>query len=396
MAHVIPLFKALPSLALAIPRIELLSHTTPLEPMNELQAKLLAEPHNTSCSGPLLWVKRDDTPDSRWGGNKARKLEFLLADARHHGATTLVTSGMYGSNHALATALIAQQFGMKTILTLGPQPITEDVKKTLLAMRALGAELRYSATQAGLGVDIAKTWVESKLGKNQYFIPPGGSTAIGGLGYANAFLELQEQFKGQNFPERIVLPIGSGGTTAGLLAGICLAGMWGKVRVEGVGVTSSLLKSERDVRRDAQAAYDWIKSRVSPEDRARLPQCDFRKNKNAFRYVPGYFEPGYGAAKPEVHQNIEFVKATQGLQLEPTYSGKAMTYLLDSVRDSLKASHCPAKTVFIQTYRPYDLDRIIASYPWSDSERPWKDLPPKFWPIFEIREELQLRATGCP
>jgi 1-aminocyclopropane-1-carboxylate deaminase/D-cysteine desulfhydrase-like pyridoxal-dependent ACC family enzyme len=381
----LPLFRAFPSLADKITRVKILDWPTKLKSLSRLEDALYEEQGLSAPERPRLWVKRDDVSDSLYGGNKARKLEFLIADAIESGATTLVTSGMYGSNHALATAAVARAFGFKSTLILGPQPVTPDVRRKLLTFRALGAEMRFHSGKVGMGIDIEKYAMLGAWPRltGIYNIPPGGSNELSGLGYANAFFELVEQTGMDGLPERIVVPAGSLGTAAGLLVGSCLAGAWERVRIDAVQVADPMFTNEMALRAQAQDVYDFIRGKLSKADRAKLPKCDFGRSGRALKFTTAYYEPGYGAATPQVHDAIKLVKDVEYITVEITYSGKAMTYFLDEARRAIKERGTTPRTLFWLTYDSYDLEKVIETRQWSHPEMKWLDLPKDFWPLFK-------------
>jgi|SRR5687767_7627854 len=191
-----------------------------------------------------IWVKRDDLTSGVYGGNKVRKLEFILAHARQRGATRLITAGAAGSHHALATAVFGQRAGFDVTLVLFPQPLTNHVRAVLLADQGLGAELRFvsrmTIVPAGVAAARLAHWRE-----RVHVVAPGGSDPHGTLGYVNAVLELDEQVRGGEAPEprSIVVAAGTLGTAAGLAVGLALAGRtW---RIQAVRITSKLVTNER-------------------------------------------------------------------------------------------------------------------------------------------------------
>jgi hypothetical protein len=235
----------------------------------------------------------------------------------------------------------------------------------------------------------------SFAGKDVYNIPPGGSNDTGDLGYVNAFLELAKQMPKDQLPERIVVPVGSMGTAAGLLVGTCLAGVFGKVRIEGVGVADPMLTSEIALRKQAIHLYLSIRSKLDAKDRARLPECPFMSSDTALKYTGDFYEPGYGAASPEVFKNIELLKKTEGLVTEGTYSGKALTYMVSDLRKSVVQDKHIGKTLFWLTYDSYDLDKIIDKHVWKDPNAKWKELPEDFQHLFTDGGEGNKKAE-CP
>lgn len=374
-----PLFKAYPSLRKTLHRFEIIKDSTPISPLAQLEQTL-----GLHFSKSRLWIKRDDRSDFLLGGNKARKLEFLLADAAQKNAQALITAGMFGSNHALATALAAHELGLKSHLILGPQPISENVKTKLLTYHALGAELRHHSNLFDMGVSLLKeiTWRRMMAHQKNYYIPPGGSNVLGSVGYVNAFFELLEQVSATEFPEQIIVPLGSGGTAAGLMVGACLSGMWGKTKIHAVRVVSSFLYQDRKLRADARLLYRFLVNKMDKEDRARVPQCPLFDDPEEIVISGDYFAPSYGEAKDNVHETIQLVHESEKIALEPTYSGKAMCYLVDQIT-SLKLQNKPIpKTLFWLTYNNHPLDKIIENYPWSDPLNPWRDLPKPFHPVF--------------
>jgi len=390
----IPLFQKFPSLEKYFPRVEYLQEATPLTPLSRLESHILG--HAQVARETRLWIKRDDRSEHLLGGNKARKLEFLMADALQKQSSSIVTSGMFGSNHALATAVASRQLGIQAKLILGPQPISENVRKKLLAFHALGAELRYHGNLATQGIDLFRfSALEPLFHKNApYYIPPGGSSNLGDLGYVNAFFELLDQTSITELAEHIILPLGSGGTTTGLLVGSCLSEAWEKVQIVGIGVTSPALPNDLKTRLDAIRLYRFIRRHLSAEERKALPKCNFLRSKRAFRYVSDYSQPGYGESSPGIDQTISLLKKTENITLDSTYSGKAMRYLLDRVSASLQIGKTVPKMLFWFTYNSFNLNPLIETHSWSDATHPWRDLPAEFWPIFESPNSTHLNTLA--
>src|SRR5262249_7915552 len=179
-----------------------------------------------------LWVKRDDESGALYGGNKPRKLEFLLGDALADRKTAVLTFGGIGTHHGLATAICARAVGLRAILVLLKQPVTEQVRRCLLLDHAAGAELHYAPTVPLLTAPGLRVCGRELLrGELPYIIPTGGSSPVGTLGYVNAAFELHEQITRGELPEPawIFVPMGSGGTVAGLVLGAKLAGLRSRV-----------------------------------------------------------------------------------------------------------------------------------------------------------------------
>ena len=184
--------------------------------------------------GGEVWIKRDDKMSPTYGGNKPRKLEFLLGEALDRNYKTLITGGGIGTNHGLATAIFGRQLGFHVILGLFKQPVTAHVRRSLLLYHAYGAEMVFVDS---LPRALWRYYIADRVRRRDaYFVAPGGSSAAGVLGFVDAGLELamQVERKEMPFPKAIYLPVGSCGTLAGLMLGLRLAGL--KTRVVGVQV----------------------------------------------------------------------------------------------------------------------------------------------------------------
>ncbi len=372
MADISPLLSRLPSLKL-VAHVNILTEATEVHALTQMNSYYA----NKNIKADL-WIKRDDQSHLALGGNKSRKLEFIIGDAKAKGAKSLITSGNWGSNHAYSAAQAAKRFGMSVDLLLGNQPVSENVKQKLLADFALGAKLHYYGTQIGLGVGIAKSWLKAFFKKDTYYVPPGGSSPVGNLGYANAFLELLDQVGRENMPKRIILPMGTAGTTAGLLMGRCIAGLENEVEIIAVGIANGPLSNKKLLVKTAKKLEKFIHKNLSDEDRKKLSDCHFENKNPLIRYRGNYSEPGYGEASEIVHDLIKLVEEKEGIKLDPTYSGKAYHHLHDLISVDKK----PVKTLFWMTYNSFDLNQVINTYPWSDVNKKYLDLPKKFHSLF--------------
>ena len=284
-----------------IPRERLAHRPTPLEDAPRLGAAI---------SLPRLRVKRDDATGLAFGGNKARKLEFLLADARSQGADVLLTTGGAQSNHARMTAAAARRLGMEAILFLCDAPPAEE-QGNLLLDRILGAEVRFLP---GLPLEEIYRRMEAAAealrhaGRRPYFIPVGGSTALGCLGYVDAVRELAEQAGGRA-PDALVIAAGSTGTLAGVLLGTRL--FLPRTRVYGISVSPPAPAGRRKCARIAAEAaallgVDW---QPAPEE---IPILD------------DWLGAGYGIPTPEGMDALRLAARTEGLLLDPVYTAKAL------------------------------------------------------------------------
>ena len=287
---------------------------TPLEPMPNLTGLL---------GGAQLYVKRDDCTGLATGGNKTRKLEFLIGDALAQGADTLITHGAVQSNHVRQTAAAARKYDLKCAALLerrvpGREPEYETTGNLLLD-RLLGAELRFVAPDTDMDAACAELAEEVReRGGRPYYIPGGGSNPVGALGYVNAALELLQQANDLGVRiDGVVHATGSTGTQAGLVCG--LEGANAGIDVLGVCVRRPAAAQEEAVYQLAGATADFVGVRGGLE-RARV------------RANGDYVGPGYGIPTQATVDAIRLAAEHEGLLLDPVYSGKAMAGLIDLCR----------------------------------------------------------------
>ena len=278
----------------SLPHVEVCSLPTPVRPLERL--------------APGVWMKDDSRTARLWGGNKPRKLEWLIADARRKGRRTLLTFGGLGTNHGLATALYAREHGLTCVLALTDQPRDEHVERQLERIRASGAHVHLTRTKARTIALLP--WLMTRHGR-AYLIPPGGSSPVGALGFVEAALEVAAQVRAGELPEpeTVWCALGSGGTAAGLAVGLRMAGL--RTAVRAVHVNDGLRLDERTLQRLA---------RRIPVDAG---------GANELTVVHGYLGDGYGHGTPEALRAIERARETEDLALDPVYTGKAMAALLD-------------------------------------------------------------------
>jgi len=296
------------------PRLRFAHLPTPLEPMPNLTRLL---------GGPTLYVKRDDCTGLATGGNKTRKLEFLIADALEKGADTVITHGAVQSNHVRQTAAAACRYGLACIALLerrvpGHGPEYETTGNVLFD-HLFKAELRF--VEAGTAMDAACAEVEEEVkgrGGRPFYIPGGGSNAVGAMGYANCAIELLQQANDQGLRiDCVVFGTGSSGTQGGLLAGLegCNAG----IDVLGISVRQPKEPQEALVHRTASATAEKLGIRGGI-DRARVVADG------------GYIGEGYGIPNAGTIEAIRLAAEQEGLLLDPVYSGKGMAGLIDLCR----------------------------------------------------------------
>jgi len=316
---------------------------------------------------PELWIKRDDRTGEPYGGNKVRKLEFLLADAVARGHRTVLTTGALGSNHALATTIYAQASGLRALLVLIPQPVTPHVRRTLLLDHAYGATIHAVPSIAAARRRVLALLARGALaGDRPYLVPTGGSSAIGTLGYVNAGLELGEQIAAGEMPEpaAVVVPLGSGGTVAGLVAGLRLAGL--ATRVLAVRVTDLLPPTPRFLARLANRALGEL-VRLG----AAVPSLTIRAEDVVVR--SDWLGPGYGAVTPDGVAAAARLRESEGLTVETTYGAKALAGAL------VLGNEPPWRDrplLFWHTYSSADPAAALERLP------DWRELPAAVHPVF--------------
>jgi D-cysteine desulfhydrase len=327
------LLRAFPGLRAGLPRHPAVLGATPVEPL-----PLPGAPRGA------LWIKRDERSCALYGGNKPRKLEWIVGHAVARGARRLVTTGGLGTNHGLATAILGRDAGLATTLVLIHQPITPAVRRSLALHAAWGARLVYGANVPGAAAQLLRVLGASALrGERPYLVAAGGSSARGSAGFVSAGLELAEQVREGRLPApaRIYVPVGTGGTLAGLVAGLRLAGL--PARVVGVLVTDILPPNPARLAAHARATLRFL-HRLDP----RLPLLPIRPDD--FDLVRDELGPGYGAATPAAERAVR-VAAEAGLALETTYTGKCLAAL--SAR--LAEASADAPVLFWNTYNAVDV-----------------------------------------
>jgi D-cysteine desulfhydrase len=271
--------------------------------------------------GPRLLIKRDDQTGLATGGNKARKLEFLVAEALARGADTLVTVGGPQSNHCRQTAAAAAKMGLRCVLVLAGDPPPHSLwNGNLLLDSLLGAEVRWTG-DLDRDVAVAETVAELRaVGARPYVIPVGGSVPTGAAAYVAAVEELADQLaaRGERV-DRFVFASGSAGTHAGLLVGVKALGLG--IRVEGISedVAGGLLTKVKALTA-ATAAHLGLDLGFSSAD---------------FVLRNAYGAPGYGVITDAEREAIRLLARTEGILADPIYTGRALAGLIDLVRQGV-------------------------------------------------------------
>jgi D-cysteine desulfhydrase len=273
--------------------------------------------HIAGLEGVQLLVKRDDRTCPTYGGNKPRKLEFVIGSCLERGVQRLVTTGGLGTNHGLATTILGQEAGLATTLLLLDQPVTEKVRESLLLFTAYGAEVVHGRNIPGTALQGIRILLRSRLrGERAALVPAGGSSAAGTLGFVSAAFELAEQIQAGvlESPSEIYVPVGTGGTYAGLALGMRLAGL--PTRVVGVLVTDILPPSPARLARAARATLRMLR-RADPS----IPELPL--GPEDFPVTTGQVGPGYGSSTPAADEAAR-AALDAGLHLETTYTGKCL------------------------------------------------------------------------
>jgi D-cysteine desulfhydrase len=303
------------------PRRRYTSWMTPIEPMPRFSAALAAS--CPSGRGPEVWVKRDDQLGLFPGGNKTRKLEFLVADALAEGADTLITCGAPQSNHCRITLAAAVKEGLRCRFVIEERVAhSYDVQASgnNFMFRLLGVE-DLTVVPAGSDMAAAMQGVADSLareGRKGYVIPGGGSNALGGLGYVACAQELQQQWfeTGVHF-DRLVVGSGSSGTHGGLVAGFL--GNHIDLPIVGIGVSRDPRDQDPLVHREAQAVADLL-------------ELGLRVPAEAVRSVGGYWQPKYSVPNAGMVEAVQLLARTEGILLDPVYTGKVMAGLIGLAR----------------------------------------------------------------
>ena len=300
------LHQRFPALAKSLPHLELSECPTPVREL----------------AGLGIWVKEDGAFGAGgWGGNKVRKLEWLIPDARRRGRRSILTFGGLGTNWGLATALYAREHGLGTALALVDQPVDDHVRAQLARLEASGARVYRTHTKARTLAMLPWLLVRNvRGGRPPYLLPAGGSSPVGALGYVEAALEIAAQVEDGYLPApaHVVVPVGTGGTAAGLALGFQLAGL--RTRVVGVVVNDQLRLNPPVIVRLARRTARLLERRGAQLGSLQLDpgMLDLTRD----QIGAGYGHPTEAAARTTE------LAAAEGLALDPVYTAKAMAGLM--------------------------------------------------------------------
>jgi len=371
----IPLFERYPLLREKLPYVPLGEFPTPVQKLERLGDEL---------GIGQLYVKCDDLSGKAYGGNKPRKLEFILGNALQSKASEVITFGGVGSNHALATAIYTRQFGFKCISMLIPQPNTHYVRRNLLMGFHCGAELHSCGTGLESAGSMLLVYASTlyqllrhriKVGRFPQLIPPGGSSPLGVVGFVNAALELREQIACGDLPEPeyIYVAAGTMGTAAGLTLGLRVAGI--NSQVVSVRITNEKLVNIKGMIKLISEANSLLCSLDSTFPRLEFSEADIDIRHN-------YFGGQYALFTKEGIEAISLMKDCEKIKLDGTYTGKTVAALRDDAKSGkLKDS----AVLFWNTLNSRDFSEAIAFVDYHS-------LPHSFHHYFE--EEVQPLDLG--
>lgn len=297
------------------PRLHFAHLPTPLEMLPRLSKAL---------GGPEIWIKRDDCTGLSTGGNKTRKLEFLMAEAQAQGADRVITQGATQSNHARQTAAAAAKLGMACHILLEDRTGSKDVDYNangnvlLDFLHGATAEKRPSGLDMNQEIERVADRFRASGGR-PYTIPGGGSNTTGALGYVDCALEVLTQANSRDLViDHLVHATGSAGTQAGLVAGFCALNAG--IPVLGIGVRAPREKQEENVFRLAAATAERLGCPGVVRREHVVANCD-------------YVGPGYGLATPGCIEAITMFAELEGILLDPVYSGKGAAGLINLIRE---------------------------------------------------------------
>ncbi len=338
----IPLFEQYPRLSEKLPYIRLGEFPTPLHKLARMGREI---------GVGNLYIKRDDLSGGIYGGNKVRKLEFIFGNALRKNAKTVMTFGVAGSNHVLATAIYAKETGLKCISMLLPQHNARYVRRNLLKSQLCGAELHYYKNTFALkAAAVCRFLLDGIMtGRFPMIIPPGGSSPLGITGYVNAAFELKRQIAEGTSPEPdyIYVALGTMGTAVGLMLGLRAAGL--KSRVIPVRVVDEGFANVGLMRKMFRDANELLHSSDGS-----FPLVELSKHEVSIRH--DFIGRGYAVFTKEGMKAVGRLRDTEGISLEGTYTGKAFGAL---IRDADEQKLKDKTALFWNTYNSRDFSGDI-------------------------------------
>ncbi|UCH95360.1 MAG: pyridoxal-phosphate dependent enzyme [Candidatus Aminicenantes bacterium] len=353
----IPLFERFPRLKDKLPYVSLCQLPTPIIKLDRLGSTIGLD---------HLYIKQDGLTAQPFGGNKIRKLEFLLGEALDQGAKEVMTFGFAGSNHALATAVYAKKIGLTGISMLMPQHNAHYVRRNLLMSHYCNTELHQYPNKLLLkiGTMVQRFRHRLKKGKVPYIIPTGGSTPLGALGFVNAAFELKDQVERKEIPEphRIYVALGSAGTLVGLMIGLKALNI--KSKVIPVRVVDHHFTTPHTVLELFSKTSALLHAKDSSFPLLELTGLESRDQ---------YLGNGYAQFTEPGKQAIALVEETEGIRLDGTYTGKTFAALIDDAREQKIKDQV---VLFWNTLNARDLSGFI-------KDMDYHQLPKSFHRYFE-------------
>ena len=294
-----------------------------------------------------IWIKRDDQTSNKYGGNKIRKFEFVIADALSKGKKWILTYGGLGSNQVLAMTIHSKAFGLKTIGILSYQPITQHVLNNLYLMTHFGTYISYASSPL---MATLKTYWHILTKKDVYKVPVGASSERGVLGFVDAMFELKKQVENGEapMPRNIFVAVGSAGTYAGLLLGKKLLDL--DVNIMGVKVSTMKRTQPEFIAKLANKALNLLRSYSKDVPDVKVEEKDVILLKE-------YLGKGYGAPTQKGLSAISLLERTENIKLEPVYTGKTFAALVDFVK---REGEGPV--LFWNTYNSVDFSDILKNF----------------------------------
>jgi D-cysteine desulfhydrase len=357
----LPLFRAYPELKKGLGYVRLGALPTPIQKLEKL---------GTLLDHKNLYLKKDNESGELFGGNKVRKLEFLLGDAIKNHAQGVLTIGYAGSNHTCATALYAHQVGLHCVCMHLPQVPTNYLRRNLLLSLAYGAELHLFDSWAQREIEIHQRDKEfyNQTGTHLYFIPSGGSNEIGAIGFINAAFELKEQIEQGVMPEPdyIYVAIGSVGTAAGLIAGVEAAHL--KSVVVPVCIEPETFTGEHAIN-----LCNWIRITTTVLNKLDPAFPLIEVNQHEVPIVYDFIGEGYARISPQAREAISLINTVEGIKLDGTYTGKTCAAML---RDLMLCKLRNKVVLFWDSFCDRDYTEITSMINY-------KQLPSAYHPYFE-------------
>ena len=348
----IPLFKNYPLLADRLPYVSLGEFPTPVHRLDRLGREI-----ELDC----LYIKCDDLSGNVYGGNKIRKLEFVLGQALRDGVKELLTFGLIGNRHALTTTICAQQLGMKCVCMMMPASVDNQVRHNLLLAYHSGAELHHQPKMPLLVLDTVYQLFRHKLryGSFPRFLTGKGFSIPGAIGYVNAALELKEQIAAGEIPEPdfIYVARGSSSTTVGLMLGLRAAKL--KARVISMGA----YPQNRNLASKIRGFYGKTAYYLNSLDPG-FPELEYSGDNADIR-------DGFSGKRDDCHiekrkEAIDIMKKTEGIELDSIYTGRALACLID---DAGKGQLKNRVVLFWNTFNSRDFSDVTSGVDYRSMPR---------------------------